>query len=288
MADLFTKISQSKPSMRPAQARIAEFVMKEPGQTANSTIAELAGRVGISTASVVRFCADIGFDSFTDFRLAVSVASEQRRAARETFAIDKDEIDPNDSLHEVVAKTVFHEVEAIQQTGLGIDLEVLEEVVNLVTGARRIELFGLGSSYLATQDLRQKLHRIGFIAFDSPDNHQAITSAALMTSEDLGIVFSHSGVTPETLEVLQIMKRSGGKTVAVTNFPDSPIAKSADYSLLTAAKETRYRSGAMSSRIAQLALVDFLFVRIMQLRLESAEVLLERTYQAVRGDRIQN
>ena len=286
MADLFTKISQARPGMRPAQVKIADFVLKDPAKAANSTIAELSKLVETSTASVVRFCDDIGFHSFTDFRLAVSVASEQRRVARETFSIDKDEIDPNDSLQEVVAKTVFHEVEAIQQTGSGLDLEVLEQVVNLILGARRIELFGLGSSSLATQDLRQKLHRIGLLAFDSPDNHQAITSSAIMNSEDIGLVFSHSGVTPETLEVLQIMKRSGGKTVAVTNFPDSPIARTADYSLVTAAKETRYRSGAMSSRIAQLALVDFMFVRIMQLRLESAEVLLERTYQAVRGDRI--
>ena len=285
MSDLFTRISQSKPGMRPAQIKIADFVLKNPNQTANSTIAGLSNLVGISTASVVRFCEAIGFDSFTDFRMAVSVASEQRRAARETFQIDKDEIDPNDSLSEVVAKTVFHEVQAIQQTGSTIDLEVLEQVVQALSKARRIEIFGLGSSALAAQDLRQKLHRIGFFASESPDNHQAITSAALMTSDDLGIVFSHSGTTPETLEVLQIMQRSGANTVAITNFPDSPVAKAADYSLVTAAKETRYRSGAMSSRIAQLALVDFLFVRLMQLRLESAEVLLERTYLAVRGDR---
>lgn len=288
MADLFTKISQSIPAMRPAQAKISKFVLDKPDEAANSTIAELAGHVGISTASVVRFCDDIGFSSFTDFRLALSVASEQRRAARESFSIDKDEIDPNDSLQEVVAKTVFYEVEAIQQTGAGIDLTQLEAVVKALTEARRIELFGLGSSSLASQDLRQKLHRIGFLAFDSPDNHQAITSSALMTPSDVGIVFSHSGVTPETLEVLQIMNRSGAKTIAVTNFPESPIAKAATHTLTTAAKETRYRSGAMSSRIAQLALVDFLFVRIMQLRLESAEVMLERTYLAVRGNRIQS
>lgn len=287
MASLFTKIAQAKPSMRPAQKKIADFVISNPEQAARSTIAELASRVNISTASVVRFCDAIGFGSFTDFRLALSVATEQRRVARETFAIDKDEIDPSDSIQEVIAKTVFHEVEAIQQTGSSVDLVQLQAVVNELNRARRIELFALGSSALASQDFRQKLHRIGLLAFDSPDNHQAITAAALMSSDDVGVVFSHSGVTPETLEVLKIMNQSGGKTVAITNFPDSPIAKAADYVLTTAAKETRYRSGAMSSRIAQLALVDFVFVRLMQLRLESAEILLERTYQAVRGGRIQ-
>ena len=286
MAELFTTISQARPAMRPAQKKVADFVLKHPEKAASSTISELSKAVGISTASVVRFCEDIEFSSFTAFRLAVSVASEQRRVARETFSIDKDEIDPNDSMQEVVAKTVFHEVEAIQQTGSNLDLKTLEKVVGLITKAKRIELFGLGSSSLATQDLRQKLHRIGLFAFDSPDNHQAITSSALMNPGDVGIVFSHSGVTPETLEVLQIMKRSGAKTVAVTNFPESVISRNADFRLTTVAKETRYRSGAMSSRIAQLALVDFLFVRIMQLRLESAELLLQRTYEAVRGDRL--
>ena len=286
MAELFTTISQVRPAMRPAQKKVADFVLKNPEKAASSTISELSKAVGISTASVVRFCEDIEFSSFTAFRLAVSVASEQRRVAREIFAIDRDEIDPNDSMHEVVAKTVFHEVEAIQQTGSNLDLKTLEKVVGLITKAKRIELFGLGSSSLATQDLRQKLHRIGLFAFDSPDNHQAITSSALMNPGDVGIVFSHSGVTPETLEVLKIMKRSGAKTVAVTNFPESVISRNADFRLTTVAKETRYRSGAMSSRIAQLALVDFLFVRIMQLRLESAELLLQRTYEAVRGDRL--
>tara|TARA_B110000114_G_scaffold137101_1_gene144182 strand:- start:9946 stop:10806 length:861 start_codon:yes stop_codon:yes gene_type:complete len=286
MAELFTTISQARPAMRPAQKKVADFVLKHPEKAASSTISELSKAVGISTASVVRFCEDIEFSSFTAFRLAVSVASEQRRVARETFSIDKDEIDPNDSMQEVVAKTVFHEVEAIQQTGSNLDLKTLEKVVGLITKAKRIELFGLGSSSLATQDLRQKLHRIGLFAFDSPDNHQAITSSALMNPGDVGIVFSHSGVTPEALEVLKIMKRSGAKTVAVTNFPESVISRNADFRLTTVAKETRYRSGAMSSRIAQLALVDFLFVRIMQLRLESAELLLQRTYEAVRGDRL--
>ena len=286
MAELFTTISQARPAMRPAQKKVADFVLKHPEKAASSTISELSKAVGISTASVVRFCEDIEFSSFTAFRLAVSVASEQRRVARETFSIDKDEIDPNDSMQEVVAKTVFHEVEAIQQTGSNLDLKTLEKVVGLITKAKRIELFGLGSSSLATQDLRQKLHRIGLFAFDSPDNHQAITSSALMNPGDVGIVFSHSGVTPETLEVLKIMKRSGAKTVAVTNFPESVISRNADFRLTTVAKETRYRSGAMSSRIAQLALVDFLFVRIMQLRLEAAELLLQRTYEAVRGDRL--
>jgi len=48
----------------------------------------------------------------------------------------------------------------------------------------------------------------------------------------------------------------------VTNFPWSPITEVADFVLITVARETAFRSGAMTSRIAQLTVVDCLFVTL--------------------------
>jgi DNA-binding MurR/RpiR family transcriptional regulator len=42
----------------------------------------------------------------------------------------------------------------------------------------------------------------------------------------------------------------------------------------------------MASRIVQLAMVDFLFVRIMQRLFKSASASLERTFDAVRDNRL--
>ncbi len=74
--------------------------------------------------------------------------------------------------------------------------------------------------------------------------------------------------------------------MAVTNFPASLIAEQADHVLVTSASETRYRPGAMSSRIAQLAVVDFLFVRLVQ-RLHGRTLPpLQLTYDAVQTHRL--
>ena len=59
-------------------------------------------------------------------------------------------------------------------------------------------------------------------------------------------------------------RRRGATTIAITNFEGSPITEEADLLLVTAARETTFRSGAMSSRIAQLAVVDCLFAGIAQ------------------------
>ena len=83
-------------------------------------------------------------------------------------------------------------------------------------------------------------------------------------------------------------RRHGARTIAVTNFPLSPLAKSADIVLTTAARETTYRSGAMSSRIVQLMVIDCLFIGVAQSVLPDARKALEETATAVRGHRLKS
>jgi DNA-binding MurR/RpiR family transcriptional regulator len=72
----------------------------------------------------------------------------------------------------------------------------------------------------------------------------------------------------------------------VTDFPWSPITEVADFVLLTAARETAFRSGAMTSRIAQLTVVDCLFVTLAQQDLPGTRVALERTFAAAQAKRV--
>ncbi|WP_245737750.1 hypothetical protein [Jiangella alba] len=72
----------------------------------------------------------------------------------------------------------------------------------------------------------------------------------------------------------------------MTNFRNSPMAENADHMLTTSTSETAYRPGNMSSRIAQLAVVEFLFVRIAQRLHQSSEPELRSTYDAVQPHRL--
>src|SRR5206468_1482606 len=109
----------------------------------------------------------------------------------------------------------------------------------------------------------------------------ALTSAALLGEGDVAIAISHTGATVDTIEPLAEARRHGALTVALTNFPRSPIVAAADLVLTTAARETTFRSGAMSSRIAQLMVVDCLFVGVAQRSYAQTREALERTYEAV-------
>jgi DNA-binding MurR/RpiR family transcriptional regulator len=101
----------------------------------------------------------------------------------------------------------------------------------------------------------------------------------------VAVGLSHTGTTADTIDALREARRGGAVTVAVTNFPWSPITEAADHVLLTAARETAFRSGAMTSRIAQLTVIDCVFVVLAQRDLPATQAALERTYAAAQAKR---
>ena len=72
----------------------------------------------------------------------------------------------------------------------------------------------------------------------------------------------------------------------MTNFLQSPTAQVADHVLTTAARETTFRSGATASRLAQLTVVDCLFVGVAQRTYAETLGALEATRNAVRSRRV--
>lgn len=286
MSDVFVALRQRVPSLSNAERRIAEFVLERPSAVVESTITQLAEHVGTSPATVARFCRTAGFGGYKEFRLAVTAAQGREEASREAFHVDDAEIQAADSAIDVVTKVAYQESRAIEETARGLDLDALDATVAAVRGAGRIDIYGAGSSGLTAQDLQLKLHRVGRASFCWADPHLALTSIALTDPSAVAIGISHTGRTLETNQVLSLARERGATTVAITNFPESPLAGHADHRLVTSVRESRYRTGAMSSRLAQMAVVDFLVVRLLQGRIDTVGDYLRRTYDAVQGHRL--
>lgn len=266
------------PNLSPSEARVAQEAIENPAATAAATIGELARRCETSETTVIRLCRSIGFSGYPEFRL--SLAGAAAASADEEYL--SGDILPDDSTQQVVRKVTGADSQAITETAKHVSLDALEQVVLAIGSASRIDLFGAGASAFVAADFQYKLHRIGLISHCFADPHSAISSAALLGSGDVAIGLSHTGSTKDTLRYLDQARDSGATTVAITNHPRAPIARRADITVTTAARETTFRSGAMASRIAQLTLVDVLFVLVAQQRVESAKDALQRTFEAVR------
>lgn len=278
------KIRSLLPGLARAEQRVAKVVLENPATVAHRSITEVAEQAGTSETTVTRFCKAIGVGGYPELRIALA-ADTARSAARANHDMGGD-IGPGDDLKQVVGKVAFADARAVEETAEQLDVEALDKVVQAVAGARRVDVYGFGASAFVAFDLQQKLHRIGLTCFAWNDTHIALTSAAVLTGADVAVGISHTGSTSETVEALRVARETGATTVALTNFPRSPITEVADHVLTTAARETTFRSGAMASRIAQLTVIDCLFIGVAQHHVDTAKTALEATYEAVSGHRL--
>jgi DNA-binding MurR/RpiR family transcriptional regulator len=278
------KIRSLLPGLARAEQRVAKVVLENPGTVAHRSITEVAEQAGTSETTVTRFCKAIGVGGYPELRIALA-ADTARSQARANHNMGGD-ILPGDDLKQVVGKVAFADARAVEETAEQLDVESLDKVIQAVAGARRVDVYGFGASAFVAFDLQQKLHRIGLTCFAWNDTHIALTSAAVLTGADVAVGISHTGSTSETVEALRVARDTGATTVALTNFPRSPITEVADHVLTTAARETTFRSGAMASRIAQLTVIDCLFIGVAQHHVDTAKTALEATYEAVSGHRL--
>ncbi|RKR87988.1 RpiR family transcriptional regulator [Micromonospora pisi] len=256
---LIVQIGGLLPSLSPAEQRVARFVLADPAGAARRTITDLATSAETSEATVVRFCRSVGLTGYPQLRIRLAAEAARRTEPPDGRVVAGD-IPPGAGLAQVIATVAYHDARAVTETAEQLDPVVCEQVVAALQRAGRIEVHGAGASGLAALDLQRKLHRIGRLVSCFPDGQTALASAALLGRGDVAIGISHSGESAETLAVLERARHRGATTVALTSFPRSPVAGAADVVLVTAGRETTYRTGATASRLAQLTVVDCLFV----------------------------
>lgn len=257
--------------------RIAETILADPAGSAAMSIQALADAASVSQATVSRFCKALGLSGYPQLRLALAAES----GGREPVPSEGD-IAAGDDLASVVSKIAQLDAEAVTDTAALLNVEHLESAIDALQRARRTDVYGVGASAIVGLDLAQKLTRIGRPAIAYGDAHLGLTSAAVLGEDDVAVAISHSGTTADTLDMLRTAKSRGAATIAVTNNPESPLAQEADHVLPTAARETVFRAGATASRLAQLVVVDCMFIGLAQRTFDASQAALEATWRAVR------
>jgi DNA-binding MurR/RpiR family transcriptional regulator len=283
--EVLAQLRGLRPSLVPSKRRVAAYILRDPARASTQTITELAHAANTSETTVLRLCHELGVQGYRELRVALAAESgrEQERAANRQVGGD---IGRDDDLDSIIETITYTDQQAIADTGRSLDRAALATAVSLTAEARRVDIVGVGASAVVALDLQQKLHRIGVIAYAWHDTHAALTAAALLGPSDVAIGVSHSGATLDTIDAIREASRHGAHTVALTGGIQSPLAAAADVVLMTADRETTFRSGATASRIAALCVVDVLFAAVAQRRYDRAIAALDSTRRAVASRRV--
>ncbi|MGH8875743.1 MAG: MurR/RpiR family transcriptional regulator [Stackebrandtia sp.] len=278
---VLVRVRAALPRLRPSERRIAEAVLAEPAAVAGRSVAELAGACGTSTTTVVRFYQGIGYRRYRDLRIDLTREVTREQIETASLPAASGEIDRDDTVDDIIAKVSAAETLSIADTAEFLDRAALSRAIDCVLAARRVDGFGVGASGFVGLDLQQKLSRIGRTALSWLDSDAALVAAATLDGDCVAVGISHSGATAATVEFLELAAGNGAATVAITNHDHSELAGAAEVVLITAARETRFRSGALGSRIAQLMVVDCLFTGVARASYDTSIASLRKTYEAV-------
>jgi len=269
-------------SLNPAVRRVAELVLDQPGRVVHLPIAELASLADVSEGTVIRFCTSVGCKGYQALKLALAADLAQPTLVLQEDITTSDAADPA-----MVAQKVFaSDIVALQDTLKLLDPPALMRAVKAIEAASELAFFAVGSSHAVATDAAGRFLRIGIRAHAEVDAHFQLVIASLLPSTAVAFGISHSGVSREPVECLALARGRRATTVAVTARHPSPLTRHADIVLLTMSTETRYREEAMASRIAQLSLLDSLYVSVAIRRPQASLDALRETSEALAAHRL--
>ncbi|MDT8717873.1 MurR/RpiR family transcriptional regulator [Clostridium sp. 19966] len=236
------------------EEKLAKYITENVNGIIYDSVQDIAAKADISPAAVIRFSKKLGYNGFAE--LKIDLAKDNT----EEVPLFSEKICQKDSLKTIVKKSKASDASAVEQTYKLLRIETLNDAVQAMKNAKRIYLFGIGSSGICCYDLAQKLSRVGYNAVFYNDFHIQLAASNYISKDDVALAVSYSGNTKEINVAMEYAKDQGATTISITQFTKSPLLKFSDLALYIPSQEKDLRLGAVSSRNASLILTDLLYL----------------------------
>ena len=272
------RIRMMLPDMSPMEARVTELLLARDFDD-TLPLKQVADDTHVSEAMVVKTAKKLGFDGFRELRAALV---EYKRLP----SVDlHEEVTPEDTAEMILKKVFRTSIQALEETLAILDIAAFKRAADLIHVSRQRDFYGLGGSAQIARDAAHKFLRIGIRASVFDDTHMMAMSANLLGPGDLAIAFSHSGRSSGLVDAVQFAKANGASIIAVSNYDTGPIAELSDVVLCSTARGSPLTGENAAARIAQLNLMDAVFIAVAQKGYAAAEANLSRTMAAVHTKR---
>jgi RpiR family transcriptional regulator, carbohydrate utilization regulator len=260
-----SRIQSMAATSKNTAAAISEFVLRQPGGVVRMTLAELAERVGTSVASISRYCNLLGYENYRAFQidLTASLAGNLSPVS--------DLFSPGDDPDTLIKRVFEMNRQGLADTEALLNRECLIEVARLIMDSSRLCLVGIGGSGLVARSGALRLASLGITALAITDPYEGLLTLSSSSAKDVVIAISHTGRSQLVLDLLDLARAKGARTVALTNYSDSVLAGRCEFALITSFRERRINAAVSSSSIEQLCMLDAIYFLIAHFRGPRAE-----------------
>ncbi|WP_028468185.1 transcriptional regulator HexR [Neptunomonas japonica] len=254
-ANLLKSITDALPKLRKSEQKVADFVLANPQEVIHMRIVDLASEANVSEPTVVRFCRALHYDGFQDFKLTLA----QGLASNPNF--EQFALDSKDTVSEFKQKIFDSMIGNLIDIRDKLDAETLENAIDALVKAKRIEFYGFGASAAVCSDAQHKFYRLQISAAAYSDPHMQTISAVSMSAGDVVVAVSQTGRTKDLLHTVKLVKETGATVITLCP-GNTLLADLADIAIHIDVEEDKDLSTLMSSRVLHLVAIDVLAVGV--------------------------
>jgi DNA-binding MurR/RpiR family transcriptional regulator len=246
---ILNQIETVFPQLARQERKLALLVLQHPEKVQEMHITELAQAAGIGTATVTRFVKKMGCADYSTFKVQLAAAQGIQVPPPDTGTV-------GDQVFSIYSKM-------LQGTWAQLDMQQLEQVIAVITQARRVYVYGQGSSGYTAEEFVQRLIRMGIAAFCTTDTHMMFINASIMTATDIVIVLSTSGSSREVNEAARMAKANGAQIVGITGSPKSPLAGLVDFAIVVKNANFVDTTRFVNSQFASMYALDIITTMLL-------------------------
>lgn len=264
--DILCEIQKSYNNLSDKEKDIADYIINQDESINNISIKNLADRIGTSSSTITRFARKIGCESFVDLKIKLNNLQNNSRDENE------------DS---ILTDVYNYYSEVVERNKYLIKKEDIDRAIKKIKGAKRIHVYGVGSSGLSAIEMMQRLLRMGFNVNSITDSHMMIIDSAIVKKGDVVIGISIGGETAAVNKALEISKGNGASIIAITSFEGSTITNFGDITLLVYNSAFVDVERFINTQFSIMYLLDLICISL--LRDNELKDKMNKTVNAIRG-----
>lgn len=254
---IFAQIHNIFENLTETEQRIASYILKFPEKSANMTAKELANVCGTVPSAVNRMCKSIGVDGFAKLKISLATAIGHGDDKNNNIPFSEE-----DNPKMIFNKVFNSGINTLKNTYQMLDFSKIKAMAEKLASAKRIFVFGVGTSSVIAVDAAYRLSQLGVQAYAYTDILQMGVMAKNMKDGDVAFGISHSGKTKAVVDTMRCAKQVGATTMSLTSFTTSFLYNESDYSISVYADEKNYPVEAVSARVAHICVIDALMLTI--------------------------
>ncbi len=244
------------PNLSNIEKKVAEYILDNYENVIFQSVYDLAYEAKVSAASISRFVKEIGYNNFKDFKI------ELARETSSSIANIYDEISPDDADEVIIKKVFLGNIRSIEETLKIIDTEKIIQIAKVICISKHVIFFGIGGSGNIAKEASMRFTNLDIQAESCSDPAHMLVQSSRLRKNDLAFGISHSGRTKIIVNALKIAHNNKAVVAGISNYFKSPLHNVCDYFFCTSFQENKVKVASLSSNIAQLCIIDAIYLLI--------------------------